>query len=82
MEELAKEEQGHYDLFTSLAARDDIEDAIQAEIERPVTEGKFADAIMTPDLGDKPDDQAVLQYAMGPDHLALVRANANARRAR
>jgi rubrerythrin len=72
VEELAQEEQGHYDLFTSLAARDDIEDAIQAEIERPVTDGKFADAIMTPDLGDKPDDQAVLQYAMGREHLAMA----------
>jgi rubrerythrin len=26
---------------------------------------------MTPDLGDKPDDQAVLQYAMGREHLAM-----------
>ena len=72
VEELAKEEQGHYDLFTNLAARDDVADAIGAEIERPVTDGKFADAIMTPDLGDKPDDQAVLQYAMGREHLAMT----------
>lgn len=79
VEELAREEQGHYDLFTGLAARDDIEDAIQAEIERPVTDGKFADAVMTPDLGDQPDDQAVLQYAMGREHLAMshYRALAN-----
>jgi rubrerythrin len=71
-EELAKEEQGHYDLFTALSARDDIEEAIQQEVERPVTDGKFADAVMTPDLGDKPDDQAVLQYAMGREHLAMT----------
>jgi rubrerythrin len=71
-EELAKEEQGHYDLFTNLAQRDDIAEAIQAEIERPVTDGKFADAVMTPDLGETPDDQSVLQYAMGREHLAMT----------
>lgn len=72
VEELASEEQGHYQLFTGLAERGDIEDAIQAEIERPVTDGKFADAVMTPDLGEAPDDQAVLQYAMGREHLAMT----------
>ncbi|MCG6940514.1 MAG: ferritin family protein [Thiohalocapsa sp.] len=72
VEDLAREEQGHYDLFTSLAQRDDIEGAIQAEIERPVTDGKFADAVMIPDLGDNPDDQSVLQYAMGREHLAMT----------
>jgi len=71
VEELATEEQGHYDLFTNLAARPDIEDQIKAEVERPVTDGKFADAVMTPDLGDQPDDQSVLQYAMGREHLAM-----------
>jgi rubrerythrin len=70
-EELANEEQGHYDLFANLAQRDDIAEAIQAEIERPVTDGQFADAIMIPDLGPHPDDQAVLQYAMGREHLAM-----------
>jgi rubrerythrin len=72
VEELATEEQGHYDLFSNLAARDDITDQIKAEVERPVTDGRFADAIMTPDLGDQPDDQAVLQYAMGREHLAMT----------
>jgi rubrerythrin len=72
VEELAREEQGHCELFTGLAERGDIEDAIQAEIERPVTDGKFADAVMTPDLGEVPDDQAVLQYAMGREHLAMT----------
>jgi len=72
VEELANEEQGHYDLFTNLAARPDIEDQIKAEVERPVTDGKFADAVMTPDLGDEPDDQSVLQYAMGREHLAMT----------
>jgi rubrerythrin len=72
VEELAEEEQGHYDLFTNLAKRTDIQDAIHAEVDRPITDGKFADAVMTPDLGDHPDDQAVLQYAMGREHLAMT----------
>ncbi len=69
---MAKEEQGHYDLFTNLSRRDDIADAIQAKVERPVTDGQFADAVMTPDLGERPDDQSVLQYAMGREHLAMT----------
>ena len=72
VEELAEEEQGHYDLFAKLAQRADLQDAIQAEVERPVTDGRFADAVMTPDLGERPDDQAVLQYAMGREHLAMT----------
>jgi len=72
VEELAKEEQGHYDLFAGLAGRADIEAQVKSEIERPVTDGKFADAVMTPDLGESPDDQAVLQYAMGREHLAMT----------
>ncbi len=64
VEELAEEEQGHYDLFTNLRKRSDIAEQIKDEVRAPVTDGKFSDAIHVPDLGDKPDDQAVLQYAM------------------
>ncbi len=71
VEELAEEEQGHYDLFTNLRKRSDIAEQIKAEVRTPVTDGKFSDAIHVPNLGDKPDDQAVLQYAMGREHLAM-----------
>jgi len=71
VEELAEEEQGHYDLFANLRKRGDIAGQIRAEVRTPVTDGKFSDAIHVPDLGDKPDDQAVLQYAMGREHLAM-----------
>ncbi len=71
VEELANEEQGHYDLFTNLRSRDDISEQIRAEVRTPVTDGKFSDAIHIPDLGDAPDDQEVLQYAMGREHLAM-----------
>ena len=71
VEELASEEQGHYDLFANLLSRDDIAGQIKAEVRTPVTDGKFSDAIHVPDLGDRPDDQAVLQYATSREHLAM-----------
>jgi len=70
-EELAGEEQRHYDLFAGLAERDDVQQVIATEIKRPDTDGRFADAVMTPDLGEQPDDQAVLQYAMSREDLAM-----------
>lgn len=71
VEELAVEEQEHYGMLMALAARADIESEIQSEIATPVSDGRFSDAVHIPDLGDKPDDQAVLQYAMGREHLAM-----------
>jgi rubrerythrin len=71
VEELAKEEQQHYDLLMGLSARTDIEAQIKAEIATPASDGRFSDAVHIPDLGPHPDDQAVLQYAMGREHLAM-----------
>ncbi|MEA3276188.1 MAG: ferritin family protein [Pseudomonadota bacterium] len=71
VEELAQEEQQHFDLFTGLSQRKDIEEQIQAKVDTPATDGKFSDCIHLPDLGEKPDDQAVLQYAMGREHIAM-----------
>jgi rubrerythrin len=71
VEELAEEEQRHYDLFTELAARDDIGEQLKAEVERPVSDNKFSDCIHLPDLGENPDDQSVLQYALMREHAAM-----------
>jgi len=71
VEELAAEEQRHFDLFRELMQRDDIVEQIRAEIERPVSDSKFSDCLHLPDLGDSPDDQDVLQYAMGREHTAM-----------
>ncbi|EIJ33207.1 ferritin family protein [Thiothrix nivea] len=71
VQELAEEEQRHYDLFTGLAVRDDIDEELKAEIERPASDHKFSDCIQTPDLGENPDDQAVLQYALMREHAAM-----------
>lgn len=81
VEELAEEEQHHFDLFSELARRTDIEQQTKAEVVVPVTDGGFSDAIHLPDLGERPDDQAVLQYAMGREHIAMEHYRALARSA-
>ncbi len=70
-EELAAEEQRHFDLFTELAGRDDLAAEIESEIERPTTDSKFSDCLHIPELSEQPDDQEVLQFAMGREHTAM-----------
>lgn len=71
VKDLAKEEQTHFDLFNELSARKDIEQQLLALVDTPATDTKFSDAVHLPDLGDRPDDQAILQYAMGREHVAM-----------
>jgi rubrerythrin len=71
VEELAEEEQRHFDLFSVLAARDDIERYVRQEVDTPASDRRFSDCVHTPDLGEHPDDQAVLQYALGREHAAM-----------
>lgn len=71
VEELAAEEQSHFDLFHALAQRDDLAEQVKVEIERTASDSKFSDCLHLPNLGDNPDDQAVLQYAMGREHAAM-----------
>ncbi|MCP5351865.1 MAG: ferritin family protein [Chromatiales bacterium] len=71
VEELAAEEQAHFDLFNGLAERADLADHINDRIKTPASDHRFSDAIHLPELGDNPDDQAVLQYAMGREHAAM-----------
>jgi len=76
VEELAEEEQQHFDLFSQLLERRDLDKMLEAEIERPVSDRKFSDCIHLPDLGEKPDDQAVLQYALMREHAAMEQYHA------
>jgi len=71
VEELAEEEQQHFNLFSSLGQNPEIVRLIKTEIETPVNDHKFSDCIHLPDLGDSPDDQSVLQYAMMREHVAM-----------
>jgi rubrerythrin len=70
-EELAAEEQSHYDLLRGLTDHPDIVEQIAGEVQTPANNTRFSDAIHLPDLGPQPDDQAVLQYAMGREHIAM-----------
>ncbi|MCM8857198.1 MAG: ferritin family protein [Candidatus Thiodiazotropha sp.] len=71
VEELAEEEQHHFNLFNELKSRPDIEQLFQAMVDTPASDQRFSDAIHLPDLGEKPDDQAVLQFALGREHAAM-----------
>lgn len=71
VEELAAEEQSHFDLFSALARRDDLAEQVKIEIERTASDSKFSDCLHLPNLGENPDDQAVLRYAMGREHAAM-----------
>ena len=71
VEELAEEEQRHFDLFSELAQRQDLEQQVDSLVETPASDGKFSDCVHLPDLGEKPDDQAVLQYALGREQAAM-----------
>lgn len=71
VEELAEEEQQHFDLFSEMLARSDIEEQLKKEIERPASDHKFSDCIHLPDLGESPSDQEVLQYALMREHTAM-----------
>jgi rubrerythrin len=71
VEELAEEEQRHFDLFSELKARPDLDKQVEALIEVPASDKRFSDAILLPDLGENPDDQTVLQYALGREHTAM-----------
>ena len=69
--ELAEEEQRHLDLFTGLSQRRDLEQEVGSLVDVPASDRKFSDCIHLPDLGENPDDQAVLQYALGREHAAM-----------
>ncbi len=79
VEELAVEEQRHFDLFSGLAGRADVEAVLHVEVERPVDDRKVFDTVHLPDLGEKPDDQAVLQYALAREHAAMEQYTALAK---
>ncbi|HHJ16110.1 MAG TPA: rubrerythrin, partial [Gammaproteobacteria bacterium] len=71
VEELAAEEKEHFDLFDKLAKDPQVEEQIHQQIQTPVEDHRFSDYIQLPDLGDKPDDQTILQYAVGREDAAM-----------
>lgn len=70
VEELADEEKEHFALFDNLMKQPDAEKFFSESIKVPESDHMFSDYVQTPKLGKNPDDQAVLQYAMGREHAA------------
>jgi rubrerythrin len=69
--ELAEEEARHFALFEELTVRDDVQAVIAERVTAPANDHKFSDYVHLPELGAHPDDQAILQYAMGREHAAM-----------
>lgn len=79
VEELAEEEQRHFDLFDAMAKKTSVDRLLKTKIKRPASDRKFSDCIHVPELGDKPDDQEILQYALMREHVAMEQYKALAR---
>lgn len=71
VQELAEEEQRHYELFLELKSNPALEQYIHQRISTPKCDHHFSDYIQMPELGDNPDDQSILQYALGREHAAM-----------
>ena len=71
VEELAAEEAVHFKLFADLSARPDLAEQVGVLVATPASDRKFSDAVLLPDLGEHPDDQTLLRYALGREHTAM-----------
>ena len=71
VEELAEEEQQHFDLFTSLRDNPEVQKQLDERIKTPTEDHKFSDYVQLLDLGDNPDDQSILQYAVAREDAAM-----------
>jgi len=76
VEELAEEEQRHFDLFSEVRACPELESQIGEMVETPASDARFTDCVHLPELGETPDDQEVLQYALGREHAAIEQYSA------
>jgi rubrerythrin len=68
--ELVEEEKEHYLLFERLMTEPETEKFLAKSIKIPASDHKFSDYVHVPKLGENPDDQTILQYAMGREHIA------------
>lgn len=75
-EELAEEESRHYELFRKLREREDLKDQVGELVKVPASDHKFSDYVQLPEPDAHPDDQSVLQYAMGREQAAMEQYSA------
>jgi len=71
VEELAEEEQQHFELFSALLVNPEIEHQLSQMITTPPSNNRFSDAVQAKDMGNNPDDQSILQYALSREQAAM-----------
>ena len=71
VQELADEEADHYELFRVLRESENLQEQISVKIQTPPSDHRFSNYIQLPDLGDNPNDQDVLRYALGREQAAM-----------
>lgn len=81
VEDLVQEEQAHIALFEGFLAQTRLQHDLDIEVETPASDRKFTDCVHVPDLGEHPDDQTVLQYALKREQIAMEQYRALAEEA-
>lgn len=71
VEELARAELEHIVKLRTLARSEELAGHLKDAILRPEADRRFSDAIQAPELGDTPDDQDVLAYALAREQVAI-----------
>lgn len=71
VQELAEEEALHYQMFRELSDNPAVHELVEQRIATPESDHRFSDYVHLPDLGDTPDDQSILQYALGREQAAM-----------
>lgn len=71
VEDLARARLEQVRMISGLAKTPDIKSHLKDAILRPAADRQFSDAIHAPDMGEHPDDQAVLQYALARVQIAV-----------
>lgn len=71
VEELARAELAHLQMLRELKANPDVASHMRDAIALPQADHRFSDAVHAPEMGDNPDDQAVLQYALAREQIAI-----------
>ena len=72
VEDLADEEQQHLNLFSSLSQNPEIVRLNQTRLQTPSSDQQFTGLIDLPDLGESPDNRAVLEYALSREQAAML----------
>lgn len=69
--ELAEEEKRHFNLFQKMKNNPEVSEQIEQLIKKPASNHRFSDYILLPKMDDFIDDQAIMQYALGREQVAM-----------